>query len=266
MTTANFYFPDDRSNIGQFSGGMIDFFNASSTEIEPFSPVSITGAYGKNSWQLARYSGRCTVTAIPAADDSLPWAVTLTAAAAGGFGRAVISGIAPAYFTGEGKYVLPLAGKLLAGDTGKAQVILAPLQTDNGEMLPGALLLGGAGGALFAADEYMGIFKLRALSATTLSVIDGSAPTSPYCGYTDIPDLKQIPVLTLEVEAAGAFPIYLVFFYEASGKSYSVQLLTAVPENAVFSTLLGRFCDGSVDQVYKTADRRMVFGNDWYLL
>jgi hypothetical protein len=256
------YFPEDPPAV-PLRNTVVDFYNESDSDIPEFSAVALTGAFGETSWQLSRRSGEAIFTARPAADDSLPWGIALGAVPCKAFGRAVVSGTAPANFTGTGKYVSPGAAGLTAGNTGAAAVMLQPLPVNGSSTLPGLILLGSTAAVPDSPEEYHGIFKMVALSATSVQIINGRNIASAYCGATDVPGLGSLPVTEIELDDVNEWQIFLAFFYD--GKNYSARFVTALPENTVFSQLIGRFRCGSVEQIYQSDDSRMVFKDEWYL-
>ena len=260
-------------DITDFSGAVpdmpdnctVDFYNNSASTIGEFSPVALTGAYGEAGWQLNRYCGNAVFNAQAAVDDALPWGISLGEVRVGEFGRAVISGTAPAYFSGNGKFVAPVGGGLTANESGNARILLAPLELNSKHSLPGIILLGSSAVSAAPAEEYHGIFKLQALSPDTVMIINGADPSSAYCGATDVPGLKLIPTAVVTLDSVSEWQIFLAFFYDRTSGTYSAQFVTALPGNCVFSQLLGSFKSGTVNQIYKVDVSRMTFGEEWYL-
>lgn len=238
----------------------IDFINTSTETVNAFSGVSVIGAAGNSEEQLGRFFGNCPVNGVPAVNDDLPWGIALGETAPGEYGKLIMSGIAPAHFTGSGKFVSPVNSGLCAADSGNALVLLLP---DMENALPGLVILGGSGPAL-PQEEYNGLFKLQAVDAVTLKIVNGKTPGVPDCGYTDIPGLGNIANAVLTLDAEKLWYIYLLFFYDAENKRYSARISTEFAGDAVFGELLGTFRAGRVTQVLKTMER-LVFGNDWYL-
>ena len=262
----NFDIPCDENNLPPLNNTTVDFCNISSGTIGSFTPVALTGAYGDESMQLSRCCGHAIFTGIPAVDDSVPWAIALDDIEPGNSGRAVISGIAPAYFSGNGKYALPSNAGLTAGESGNALILLEPLQLSGSRTLPGLILLGGAS-SVIPENSYYGYFKLVALSTVSVKIINGYDSASSYCGATDIPGLNTIPVTELLLDDKQEWKIYLAFFYDTDTKTYSAEFVTGLPGTEVFSQLLGTFRRGKVDQIYRLEPGigRMIFGEDWYL-
>ena len=254
--------PDDPQTVS-WNNTVVDFYNDSDTEIPEFSAVALTGAFGESAWQLSRSCGEAIFTAHPAVDDSLPWGISLGEVPPKAFGRAVVSGTAPANFTGTGKYVSPGSAGLTAGNTGAAAVMLPPLPLSGKTVLPGVILLGGTAKVADNTKEYHGIFKMVALSAASVQIINGRNITSAYCGATDVPGVESLLVTEIQLDDVNEWQIFLAFFYD--GENYSARFVTALPENTVFSQLIGRFKCGSVEQIFQSDDSRMVFKDEWYL-
>lgn len=187
------------------------------------------------------------------------WGVLTASLAPGEFGSCIVSGpVKVKISAGTGNYVQP---------NSTTPDVFTP--SDNGvpilyrEGSYAIINLGGSGLAL-PQEEYYGLFKLQAVDAVTLEVVNGKTPGSPDCGYTDVPGLGNIANAVLTLDAENLWYIYLLFFYDAGNKRYSAQISTEFADDAVFGELLGTFRAGKVTQVLKTMER-LVFGDDWYL-
>ncbi|MBO5668588.1 MAG: hypothetical protein J6S43_05635 [Lentisphaeria bacterium] len=245
----------------------LDFINASAQDISAFSPVAITGV----SDDIPEYhssgciDGLAVVAGIPAADETLPWGIALEDVAPGQLGMLAFSGSVPAIFSGSGTFVAVSNGQLCAGNGGSARVLATCPTGPDGELHPGLLLLGGSGIAA-PENEYNGIFKLQSLSGSSLKIVNGSAPDSPYCGYTDIPGCNAIPETVLTLPENKGSMIYLCFAYDSVSKSYSWSFESAVPAGVKLYRLLGRFRNGRTEQIFSDEKvTRIVFGEEWYL-
>jgi len=240
----------------------LNFINTSSQNIPAFSPVavnSVSPGTGKD-W----FDGQNVVSGIPAADESLPWGIALEDVAPGQMGIAAISGLIPAYFSGEGPFVTVSNGELISAAGGSARVLINCREDGCGNLLPGMLLSGGTA-AIPAADEYNGIFELRALSRNTVRITNGREPDSACCGYTDVPGCETIPVTDLTLSEQGEVLLYICFIRDEEKNTYSWSFETDVPSGVLLFKLLGKFRGGSVSQIFESDYSRMIFGEEWYL-
>lgn len=246
-----------------FGRVIIDFCNISDKTVLPFHPVSLAGADEEDIF-ANRFSGECTVAALPAENGDTVWGISLDEVLPREFGRAVISGLVPAWFIGKGKYVTPETAGLTAGGSGAAQVIADAVNYDGTlrkNSYPGIILLGG--GAL--ADVYNGLFKLAALSQTQLKIISGSEPDNvDFCGGSDVPGFFRIPQMTMELAQNIRHKIYIYFDYDKDQKKYTVHLGTSIPNGIVLYKYLGEFYNGAVVQSYKE-NSYLKFADIWYL-
>lgn len=245
----------------EYTGTSVEICNVSDETIPRFTAVSLLSPRELDRDALAaRFSGLLRMNVIPARDSVYPWAVAQEEVPPGGFGRAAVSGITPAYFSGSGRYVSPSSAGLCAGSGGAAEV-LAPGYHSDGGSYPGLIVMSGVD-----TRDYRGIFKLCALSGHSLMIAHGADLQYPYCGYTDVPGCEFIPRTVLEITAAGAQTVSLQFFYDAAGGGYSASFHAgATPAGAVFGVVLGTFNAGTTVQIRRFTDDLLVFGNDWYL-
>lgn len=229
----------------------IPVYNAGTTVIASGTAVNITGSPA-----YRHSSSPC----LPFYDDKLPWGVLANSIDPQECGSCIISGPANVQISGSnGDYVQPNKSNPEVFIVAQSGV---PIVTKTGEY--SVINLGGSSSAV-ADDtkEYHGIFKMVALSTTTVQIINGRNIASAYCGATDVPGLESLPVTEIELDDVNEWQIFLAFFYD--GKNYSARFVTALPENTVFSQLIGRFRCGSVEQIYQSDDSRMVFKDEWYL-
>ena len=245
--------------------GVVQFFNRSEKTIPRFSAVALAGIHPDDPLDPEeRADGQAIFTGEAAVDDSVPWGIAMEQIAPDTYGEVAVSGCVPAIFYGTGKFVVPGSSGLTAGSSGSARVLLYPGVTDKQTAVPGLLLLGAASPA--KDNEYFGIFKLGALSAQSLEVFNSYDPDSEYCGSTDVPGLNQIPRTVMTFEDGSYKEIFLAFFYDSDTRIYSCRFCTSLPENTVFSQLIGTFQNGFINQIYRqSSDRRMIFGEEWYL-
>jgi len=253
---------------GSFNGNIIiDFCNISDREILPFTPVSLYGAMDKESLTMLRerFSGGSYTAVRPAENGSTLWGISLDKVPPSESGRAVISGVVPAWFTGSGNFVTPELAGLIAGDSGAGQVIAHPVNysgTVKDDSFPGIILLGGNSAD---SERYDGTFKLLPVSATQLKLISGSVPEqTDFAGGSDVPGFSKIPQMMLELAPDIRHWIYIYFDYDKAGKEYSVHLGTEIPDGIVLYEYLGEFFNGSVVQSYKK-NSYLRFGDIWYL-
>ncbi len=243
----------------------VEVFNHSGVTIPAFTPAAVTGCHLPDDplQRNCRLAGKVLLEVVPAQNELLPWGIVIQDIQPGSSGVMIISGVVPAYFTGNGRAVTPGSGGLIAGNCGNGLTLLVPEKD-----LPGLIVLGG-GSAAFG-DEYRGYFKLEALSMTLLQICNGWQPDSEFCGRSDVPGLDNIPRMELEIPealTAQLLDIHLVFFYDRASKVYSVKLMYDLPEEMVFSCYIGSFRYGRVTQQYKAEGEsdKMIFGNEWYL-
>lgn len=242
----------------------VDLVNLSDRVIEPFTAVAVREAdFSSLPEELqARFSGYCLVGGVPAEDDLSNWGIALMQINPGESGSMAVAGVVPAWFSGEGGKVTPSAAGLVAGKFGDGRIIAWPEKDSAGEDYPGIIVLGGGGGAP-PADDYMGQFKITALSPTQASITFPGSTT--YCGLTDVPGCEQVPPAEVSVPE-GQQNIYIAFKFESPGQ-YSCWFAagTNPPADADLFQLLGTFNNGYVVQGVNITNGRLTFGNDWYL-
>ncbi|MBR7130400.1 MAG: hypothetical protein IKC82_00215 [Lentisphaeria bacterium] len=242
---------------------LVDFINSSSDTIRAFTAVAIIqDEYNGSPEELqSRFGGYTCVRGIPAVDDSCHWGITLEDVQPRQTGTMTLTGLVPAWITGRGKMAAPSAAGLVAGNTGSAAII-SQAEIYAGTPYPGIILLNGKGGN---RDEYMGQFKITALSPSRASITYPGDDT--VCGYTDVPGCESIPNAEIEV-GEGVKNIYLAFYYvSANNYSYRFVAATAPPDDTPVAVFLGTFNNGGVRQVFTTPaySGRLVLSDDWYL-
>ncbi|MBQ9787176.1 MAG: hypothetical protein IJW33_03310 [Lentisphaeria bacterium] len=251
------FFPQNTDSSGRV---IVDFINLAEKTIGQFTAVALySAADGEHIARLEeRNNGICFLNGMSAYDDSYVWGISISEVKHLETGMAIVSGIAPAWFTGSGKSVTPTNIGLEAGDSGSARVLIPPEEYD-GKTYPGMILLGGSS---VSGKSYYGPFKLQALSETKVEVFNALFPDSDSCGKSDVPGCEDVPRLSLTLpEKNSRYPVFLSFKLEDSG-SYSAHLGTD-PVSELYH-LLGYFSGGSIIQNYQDTGI-MIFGNQWYL-
>ena len=259
-------FQTEKSAVINLDGGAynrriyVSFINLADKTIGQFTAVSLysQGDTSTPTQLERRHKGIFILNGMSAYDDSYVWGISLSEVKHLERGTAIVSGIAPAWFTGNGKSVTPTNIGLEAGDSGSARVLIPPEEYD-GKTYPGMILLGGSSAS---EKSYHGPFKLQALSKTEVEVFNSLFPDSDSCGQSDVPGCEDVPRLSLTLPKPNVrYPVFLSFKLEDSG-SYSAHLSTD-PVSELYH-LLGYFSGGSIVQSYQNTGI-MIFGNQWYL-
>lgn len=243
-----------RANKNKGTKDRVKVYNATSSDILQASAVFFDFDSSKKIIE-----GSVPCSSYNASAEGKTWGVSAKYISPGEFGSCIVSGpVKVKISVGTGDYVQP---NPTTPDVFTPSNSGVPILYREGSYA--IINLGGSGLAL-PQEDYYGLFKLQAVDAVTLEVVNGKTPDAPDCGYTDVPGLGNIANAVLTLDAENLWYIYLLFFYDAGNKSYSARIDTEFADDAVFGELLGTFRAGKVTQVLKTTER-LVFGDDWYL-
>lgn len=255
-----------------FQNGEIRIKYLDSGTLPIFSAVALTGlAITPRDSKFVYNTPTLNANKVTTSNEKSAFAICAEPANSGKLTKAVLTGIIPAKVTindATHEFAKPTpggAGTLESCETGTARIIWkAGVSGEQWCILQ--LGTGSVVEAVAPADDYAGIFKMRALSSTQLEIVHGTYPGANYCGHTDVPGLYEIPRTALEVTAPGRQEITLQFFYDRDARRYSFRFCAGnVPEGAVFGIFLGYFRSGSVTQAFRYNTEQYIFGNDWYL-
>ena len=229
---------------------VIQVFNETSEVIPAYTAAVISST---------RYSETALLFFVtPAVSDTGLWGIAAEDIIPGSCGALVVNGVARALIvSGVGNYAVPSPAGLTAVSASKSRIIY---RTTNAQ-LPGVILMGHAGDS----SVYSGEFAIRYLGGRTFQVI---FPEHDYAGYTDLPDVEQVPIATITVpENIPGGDIRLYACYNEEKYSVVIQLAGENKPNGYFDYIDLGYVDpanGRVLQYYTRYDE-IQFGRKWFL-
>lgn len=202
------------ASISADVGTKIKVRNTSTTAIGRFTAVSILGATSVSAEDLEmRISGVAVANGEPAVSGQGIWGISCEDIPAGEYGEVILTGITPAYFSGDGVFVEPSPNGLVAIQAGHAAVVL-PASGD----FPGIINLG-SNSASSPGHQFTVVDSSSTNSDGSvelkISVIDGNG-NDQYCG-----SLNGFLYSNVEIPLQGGIGHF--FVYAVDGNIYALS-------------------------------------------